>query len=168
MKRLSLIFLSLIFGFCFAFGQKGSAKIPNNVLYIVDGHPVKSKQINSIKPDDMVQVTVLKGEASLALYGKKGKNGTILITTRKAAIRIYHTNLSKASPSYAEKLSEIKNENDVLYVLNGKPLFENYEGELIKLKPEQIREIILIDSDMTKLRYEVVKKEGAVEIFTIL
>jgi hypothetical protein len=55
----------------------------------------------------------------------------------------------------------------VLYVLNGKPLIINYEAELIKLKPEQIVKIGLIDSTMTRLRYDVYRKFGAVEIITI-
>ena len=38
--------------------------------------------LSSINPDDIVEMTVLKGAAAAALYGSRGQNGVVLITTR--------------------------------------------------------------------------------------
>lgn len=52
-------------------------------LYIVDGVPY-SGDLNNINPNDIESMTVLKDAASNALYGARGANGVIMITTKKA------------------------------------------------------------------------------------
>lgn len=55
----------------------------NNPLYVVDGIPYNGS-IADINPADIESMSVLKDAASAALYGNKGANGVILITTKKA------------------------------------------------------------------------------------
>ena len=55
----------------------------NDPLYIVDGVPY-SGSIDNINPADIESMTVLKDAASNALYGARGANGVIMITTKKA------------------------------------------------------------------------------------
>ena len=52
-------------------------------LYVVDGVPYPG-EINNINPSDIESMTVLKDAASNALYGARGANGVIMITTKKA------------------------------------------------------------------------------------
>ena len=52
-------------------------------LYVVDGIPF-SGDMNNINPADIESMTVLKDAASNALYGARGANGVIMITTKKA------------------------------------------------------------------------------------
>jgi TonB-dependent SusC/RagA subfamily outer membrane receptor len=54
----------------------------NSPLYIVDGVPL-SGNINSINPNDIASVTVLKDPAQTAMYGVRGANGVIVISTIK-------------------------------------------------------------------------------------
>jgi len=51
-------------------------------LFVVDGVPINSDTWN-ISPDDIESYTVLKGPAAAALYGSRGQNGAIMITTKK-------------------------------------------------------------------------------------
>ena len=53
-----------------------------NLLIVIDGVPVVSDSWN-ISPDDIETYTVLKGPNAAALYGSRGQNGAILITTKK-------------------------------------------------------------------------------------
>ena len=53
-------------------------------LYVVDGAPYDGFDIGNINPADIESVTVLKDAASNALYGARGANGVIMITTKKA------------------------------------------------------------------------------------
>jgi len=53
-----------------------------DVLIVVDGVPIVSDTWN-ISPDDIDSYTVLKGPNAAALYGFRGKNGAILISTKK-------------------------------------------------------------------------------------
>ena len=52
----------------------------NDPLIVVDGSPYDG-DINSINPSDIESMTVLKDASSSALYGARGANGVILITT---------------------------------------------------------------------------------------
>jgi len=56
----------------------------SNVLYVVDGNPINSDTWN-ISPDDIESYTVLKGPSASALYGTRGVNGAIIITTKKGS-----------------------------------------------------------------------------------
>lgn len=54
----------------------------SDILYVVDGVPINSDTWN-ISADDIETYSVLKGANAAALYGFRGKNGAILITTKK-------------------------------------------------------------------------------------
>lgn len=56
----------------------------STVLYVVDGVPINSDTWN-ISPDDIETYSVLKGASASALYGFRGKNGAILITTKRGS-----------------------------------------------------------------------------------
>lgn len=59
----------------------GSINASSSPLFVVDGNPF-SGDINSINPNDIQSVSVLKDAASSALYGSRGANGVIIITTK--------------------------------------------------------------------------------------
>lgn len=60
-----------------------SINASNSPLYVIDGVPY-SGDMNNINPNDIESMTVLKDAASNALYGARGANGVIMITTKKA------------------------------------------------------------------------------------
>ena len=60
----------------------GSMAASNTPLYVVDGVPYDG-EISAISTSDIESMTVLKDAASNALYGARGANGVILITTRR-------------------------------------------------------------------------------------
>ncbi|MDE0471964.1 MAG: SusC/RagA family TonB-linked outer membrane protein [Ekhidna sp.] len=92
-------------------GPGGSSKVvirgfnalgsSNSPLYVIDGIPVSRGQgggsqfggidsgdnISNINPDDIASINVLKGAAAANLYGSRGLNGVIVITTKKGERR---------------------------------------------------------------------------------
>lgn len=68
----------------------GSIGAGDNPLYVVDGFPLSpgfdqySNPLSTINPDDIENISVLKDAASTAIYGSRGSNGVILITTKRA------------------------------------------------------------------------------------
>ena len=56
----------------------------SNPLYVVDGMPV-GNDINFLNPSDVESMEVLKDASAAAIYGTRGSNGVILITTKKGA-----------------------------------------------------------------------------------
>jgi TonB-linked SusC/RagA family outer membrane protein len=85
----------------------GSITQDNSPLYIVDGFPVSS--INDISPSDIETIDVLKDASSTAIYGSRGANGVIIITTKEAQ-------KGKVSVSYNSfySMKRIANTLDVL------------------------------------------------------
>jgi TonB-linked SusC/RagA family outer membrane protein len=55
-----------------------------SVLFVVDGVPINSDAYN-LSPDDIEKVSVLMGPAAAALYGYRGQNGAIVITTKRGS-----------------------------------------------------------------------------------
>jgi TonB-linked SusC/RagA family outer membrane protein len=62
-------------------------------LYIIDGMP-SSNGINFLNPSDIASIEILKDAASAAIYGARGANGVVLVTTKGG------TKNSKATVSY--------------------------------------------------------------------
>ena len=54
----------------------------NDPLIIVDGAPCDADYINNLNQNDIASMTVLKDAASAALYGARGANGVVIITTK--------------------------------------------------------------------------------------
>lgn len=64
---------------------RGFGTINNqNPLYVVDGMPMSSG-IDYLNPTDIERIDVLKDAASCAVYGTRGANGVILVTTKKGS-----------------------------------------------------------------------------------
>ncbi|WP_184549545.1 TonB-dependent receptor [Mucilaginibacter sp. FT3.2] len=68
----------------------GSIGAGDDPLYVIDGFPLSpgfdqySNPLSTINPDDIESISVLKDAASTAIYGSRGSNGVILITTKRA------------------------------------------------------------------------------------
>ena len=84
---------------------RGSRSIEgnNSALVIVDGVPVDQTFLANINPNDIDDVTILKGSNSAALYGMAASNGVMLITTKKGKGKFaltYQNTVSFESISY--------------------------------------------------------------------
>ncbi len=65
----------------------GSMYASNSPLYVIDGVPASGDDVSTLANADIESVTVLKDAASNALYGARGANGVILITTKRGNTR---------------------------------------------------------------------------------
>ncbi|MCO4293442.1 SusC/RagA family TonB-linked outer membrane protein [Solitalea sp. MAHUQ-68] len=69
----------------------------NQALIVLDGVIVPSNILNTINPDDIENVSILKGSNASALYGSEASNGAMLISTKKGTKnkpRITYSNVS--------------------------------------------------------------------------
>ncbi len=60
-------------------------------LYIIDGVPANQRSFNMLGPNEVESVNVLKGPNAIAVYGNRGANGVIVVTTKGGQ---YNKNLS--------------------------------------------------------------------------
>ena len=58
----------------------------NAPLYVIDGFPWEDGSASSINPNDVESMEVLKDASATAIYGARGANGVIMITTKKGKI----------------------------------------------------------------------------------
>lgn len=67
----------------FSIRVRGTSSITagSEPLYIVDGVPTEN--INDINPADIENITILKDASSAAIYGNRGANGVVLVTTKR-------------------------------------------------------------------------------------
>ena len=55
----------------------------NQALVVLDGVPVSATYLNSVNPNDIESVNVLKGASAAALYGNDASNGVLIVTTKR-------------------------------------------------------------------------------------
>ena len=116
----------------------GFANDPENPpLYIVDGKP--AAEIESIEPENIESISVLKDVQAKILYGDKGKNGVIIITTKDAA---------KAKI------------DDAVVLVDGVP----YDGDINDIAPETIESMEVLKGENATRIYGVAAKNGAISI----
>ena len=150
----------------------GSINANNDPLYVLDGVPYDG-DINAINPNDIETMSVLKDASASALYGARGANGVVMITTKKGKEGKPSINLkaswgvtSRAFPVYDRvnqaqfmELSYEALKNVYLYDQGmseeaaAKAALENYMNELggEKYNPYTINSMQLIDPATGKI-----------------
>jgi len=114
----------------------------SSALVVIDGVPAQNDNpLSSISPKDIESVTVLKDAASTALYGSRGANGVVLITTktgRKGAPRIAFegkSGVNQIGPYGFDRITDPKDVyefawqtiyNSVRYGVDGSGVSKNY------------------------------------------
>ena|GEM_PF-3140335 len=65
---------------------RGVGSVTNAVepMYVMDGIPVSAERFRSLAPEDINSVSLLKDTGATAIYGNRGANGVILISTKRA------------------------------------------------------------------------------------
>lgn len=79
----------------------------NEALIVVDGFPSARGVLDRINPDDIDNVTILKGANASALYGAEAANGVMIITTKKGSGKLsitYNSSLQMEQVAYLPKI----------------------------------------------------------------
>lgn len=71
-----------------------SLNASNSPLYVVDGVPLSTGGIDLINPDDIASIDVLKDASATAVYGSRGANGVIEITTKQGDFDSFSLNFN--------------------------------------------------------------------------
>ncbi len=61
----------------------GSLSAGSEPLFVLDGVPTSSSVLGMMNPDDIAEVTVLKGASATSIYGSRASNGVIFITSKR-------------------------------------------------------------------------------------
>ncbi len=58
----------------------------NSPLYVIDGFPIENPNSNVLNPAEIESIEILKDASATAIYGARGANGVIIITTKKGKV----------------------------------------------------------------------------------
>ncbi|EXY31661.1 tonB-dependent Receptor Plug domain protein, partial [Bacteroides fragilis str. 3397 T10] len=61
----------------------GSLTGSTSPLYVIDGFPSETSGLSSLDPNDIESIDILKDASATAIYGARGANGVVIITTKK-------------------------------------------------------------------------------------
>ena len=110
----------------------GSLNASSNPLYVVDGVPYDGS-INALNPNDIESMTIIKDASAGALYGARGANGVVIITTKhgsEGAARVSFKGnwgiASRAIPRY-ETLNTYQWTEDLYGMVKDTYLAEGYQ-----------------------------------------
>ena len=105
----------------------GSITLSSEPLYVVDGIPVGSEILTTLNPNDIESTQVLKDASATAIYGARGANGVILITTKKGTSGKTSFNFGANSGlAYVPRTYDIMNAEQYLRLM--KAAYANYDG----------------------------------------
>lgn len=121
----------------------------NEPLYVIDGMPVE-KMNSDINPEDILSMEVLKDASSTAIYGSRGANGVVMITTKRGS-----TGATTVDYNGYVGISMLRKKLDLLgkddYVAMVNEVSQN-DGKGIAITPEQAAS--LPNSDWQDLSYQ--------------
>ncbi|WP_324675869.1 TonB-dependent receptor [Hymenobacter sp. GOD-10R] len=123
----------------------GSISAGNSPLYVVDGYPLGSADnFNQISPLDIQSIQVLKDAAACAIYGSRGGNGIVIVTTKRgqAGKTRFNFNANTGIQQVAKRI-DVLNRNQYLDYLTD--AFTN--GNRVIPAPLQVDRNTLADTD---------------------
>nr|WP_321247379.1 M56 family metallopeptidase [uncultured Psychroserpens sp.] len=130
-------------------------------LFIINGEVVKRSLFEDVDPDDIKTINVLKGTSAFESYGDKGKNGVVMMFTKKSKKEFkdysYNTN-SNEEVTY--KFTDNGNE-ELLYIVDGKVITNT---QMKSLHPNNIDKLEVIKGDKALKIYGQKGKDGVVLI----
>lgn len=120
-----------------------SIQFGTNPIFVVDGVIIDGG-FNTLNPDDIASIDVLKDAASTAIYGSRGANGVVLVTTKKGK-----SGAGKVSYNGWFGVQQFSKKMDMM---NGKDLFDlrvdAYANAFIEKNPLGNRQQYITDSLM--------------------
>lgn len=138
-------------------GDKQELEIKPYPYVLVDGVPVDEEKFKALDPNKFESVNVLKDESATAIYGEKGKNGVILVATKKGDSK-EETNATGIQ----------KSENKIVFtVVENLPSFPGGESERTKFFNNNLR-VPAESIDGTVYVTFIVKEDGSITDAKIL
>jgi len=124
-------------------------KLFDDPVFFIDSVNVTRIELQNYQPTDIAAVTVYKDKNAIELVGPQGKDGAVYIETKKFARNKYWNFFKAKSAEYLKAVPTPESDSSVVYILNGKVLKTNFEGDLSGIEDNSFIDLQVIDK--TKL-----------------
>ena len=132
----------------------GSITAGNDPLIVVDGFPLVDWNLNDFNPNDIESVDILKDASATAIYGSRGANGVIMITTKKGVAGLNNLTInSYYGVQTPARLVEMINRDEFISFINdaysysrGQPVYRDTTGFFAPENNTNWQEEIILDN----------------------
>lgn len=135
--------------------QLKDREMGENPYYLFDGQPIVS--IQDIDPQTITAITKIFPKAAAKEYGAKAVDGAYIIESRAYAKSIYESLFSSFSRDYA-KIINSTDTSAIQYILNGKVLKGNFEGELSGINEKSLKKLEIVDQSELSSKFQITNK----------
>ncbi len=132
-----------------------SINASNTPLYILDGAPVNSGIFNTLSPNDIESVSVLKDASAVAIYGSRAANGVIVITSKKGKFGQDAKVTIRANYGWSQRVSSKLDMMDSYQYIQFRDMIENPV-------PQSVRDLVNNYGINTNWREEVFRSNAPV------
>lgn len=165
MKSIITLFCISIFTFNFAQTPKEeTSKLGNNPIFFIDSVKVNGNELQNYDPQEIASVTIYRDEDALNLFPEDGKDGVVYIQTKKFSKKRFQNYFKTKSSEYKKLITKEGDDNKLQYVLNGKILTENFEGELASINDKVFKSLKVIHKNELQKKFKIEDKEYGVII----
>ncbi len=116
------------------------------------------------EPSQIATLTVYKNKSSTDILGGEGVNGAIYIETKELAKKRYWRYFKSKSKEYSKLVSHPGMEKGIVYILNGKILQDNFEGDLSAIDNASLISIQVLNKTNLKNDFRIFDKEWGILI----
>jgi hypothetical protein len=141
-------------------------KLFNDPVFFVDSINITRIELQEYQPNDIAVVTVYKDTNAIKLVGPQGKDGVVYVETKKFARSKYWNYFKTKSGEYLKAVPTSQPNTSVVYILNGKVLKQNFEGDLSAIEDKNFIDLKVIDQTQLIKDYSIRDKTYGVLIRT--
>lgn len=139
-------------------------KLFDDPVFFIDSVNVTMVELQNYQPTDIAAVTVYKDTNAIKLVGPQGKDGAVYIETKRFARNKYWNFFKAKSADYLKAVPTPESDSSVVYILNGKVLKTNFEGDLSGINDKSFIELQVIDKTRLRSDYDIKDKPFGVVI----
>ncbi len=139
-------------------------------LYVKDGIAISKEELEKIQPNEIESISVLKNASATAVYGDKGKDGVIIVTTKKAkhiSLNGLQGKVSGINDDNKEStllLRGVSEDKKPLIIIDGKKLPNDFN--LNSISPDDIESITVLKDRAAAAIYANEGENGVILIMT--
>lgn len=154
---------------CFSIFERANnryKKLFNDPVFFVDSINVTRIELQEYQPNDIAVVTIYKDTNAIKLVGPQGKDGVVYVETKKFARTKYWNYFKTKSEDYLKAVPTLQADSSVVYILDGKVLKQNFEGDLSTINDNNFIDLKVIDQTQLIKDYDIHNRTYGVLIRT--
>lgn len=141
-----------------------SSVLVSEHVYFVDSIRITKADLMKYEPSQIATLTVYKNKSSTDILGSEGVDGVIYIETKNLAKKRYWRYFKSKSKEYSKLVLQPGMEKDIAYILNGKVLQDNFEGDLSEINNTNLISIQVLDKRKLMNDFRIFDKEWGILI----